>query len=85
VFTYAISHVWNRFRDAPLRIAIQRGLAPVTVGLVLATGYVLARTTDDTLVAYAFTAVTAALALATRIHPLWFLVVAGTLGAMGVS
>jgi chromate transporter len=85
VFTYAISHVWNRFRNAPLRIAIQRGLAPVTVGLVLATGYVLARTTDETLVAYAFTAVTAALALATRIHPLWFLVVAGALGAMGVS
>ena len=26
-----------------------------------------------------------ALALATRIHPLWFLVVAGALGALGVS
>ena len=48
VLTYGISHVWNRFRDAPLRAAIQRGLAPVTVGLVLASGYVLVRTTDTT-------------------------------------
>ena len=84
VLTYAISHVWNRFRDAPLRAAIQRGLAPVTVGLVLASGYVLARTADATLAAYALTAVTALLALATRMHPLWLLAAAATLGAFGV-
>jgi len=84
VFTYAVSHVWNRFRDAPLRAAIQRGLAPVTVGLVLASGYVLARSADETWVAYASTAVTAVLALATRVHPLWFLVTAAALGAFGV-
>ena len=63
VLTFAIAHVWDRFRDAPLRAAIQRGLAPVTVGLVLASGYVLARTADETLPAYAITAATAALAL----------------------
>ena len=44
--TYAFTQVWDRFRDAPLRLAIQRGLAPVTEGLILASGYVLARTTD---------------------------------------
>ena len=84
VLTYGISHVWNRFRDAPLRAAIQRGLAPVTVGLILASGYVLVRATDTTWAAYALTGVTALLALATRIHPLWFLLVAGILGACGV-
>jgi chromate transporter len=85
VLTYGIAHVWNRFRDAPLRRAIQRGLAPVTVGLVLASGYVLVRATDETWVAYALTAATTLLALATRIHPLWFLLVAGILGAFGVA
>ncbi len=85
LLTYVISHIWNRFRDAPLRKAIQRGLAPVTVGLILASGYVLVRATDETWVAYTLTGVTAVLALATRIHPLWFLLVAGVLGALGVA
>ena len=46
VLTFAVAHVWNRFRDAPLRVAIQYGLAPVTVGLVLSSGYILARAAD---------------------------------------
>jgi chromate transporter len=83
VLTFAISHVWNRFRDAPLRAAIQRGLAPVTVGLVLASGYVLARAADTTQAAYGLTAITALLALTTRVHPLWFLAAAAALGATG--
>jgi chromate transporter len=84
VLTFAVAHVWDRFRDAPLRAAIQRGLAPVTVGLVLASGYVLARTADHSLAAFAVTGATAALALTTRVHPLWFLAAAGALGAFGV-
>jgi chromate transporter len=84
VLTFAVAHVWDRFRDAPLRAAIQRGLAPVTVGLVLASGYVLARTADHSLAAFVVTGATAALALSTRVHPLWFLVAAGALGAFGV-
>jgi chromate transporter len=85
LLTYGIAHVWNRFRDAPLRAAIQRGLAPLTVGLVLASGYVLTRAADQTPVAYAFTAVTILLALTTRIHPVWFLAAAAAAGALGVS
>ena len=84
VLTFAVAHVWDRFRDAPLRAAIQRGLAPVTVGLVLASGYVLASTADHSLAAFAVTGATAALALTTRVHPLWFLAAAGVLGAFGV-
>jgi chromate transporter len=84
VLTFTIAHVWDRFRDAPLRAAIQRGLAPVTVGLVLASGYVLARTADHSLAAFAVTGATAWLALSTRVHPLWFLAAAGALGAFGV-
>ena len=83
--TFAVAHVWDRFRNAPLRAAIQRGLAPITVGLVLASGYVLARAADETLAAYAITAATAVLALATRAHPLWFLAAAAALGAFGVG
>jgi chromate transporter len=83
LLTWQVARVWDRFRDAPLRIAIQSALAPITVGLVLASGYVLTRTIDQDWRAYAVTAVTLALALATRWHPLWLLAVAAALGAAG--
>ncbi len=83
LLTYQVAHYWDRFREAPLRIAIQRALAPVTVGLVLSSGYVLTRTTDHAWPAYAVTAATLVLALATDIHPLWMLAAAAALGAAG--
>jgi chromate transporter len=83
LLTYGVAHAWERFRDAPWRIAIQYGLAPVTVGLILASGYVLTRTADQSWVAYAITGVTLLLALATPLHPLWLLGAAAVLGAIG--
>jgi len=84
VLTFAIAHVWDRFREASLRVAIQHGLAPVTVGLVLASGYILARTVDQTWAAFAITGATTALTLFTRVHPLFFLAVGALLGAFGM-
>ena len=84
VLTYQVARAWDRFRDAPLRIAIERGLAPVTVGLILSSGYVLTRTTDHSSTAYAITGTTLLLALTTRLHPLWVLVAAAVLGALGL-
>jgi chromate transporter len=83
LLTYAVAHAWERWRDAPWRIAIQRGLAPVTVGLVLSSGYILARAADHSWVAYAMTVATLVPALFTRLHPLWLLGVAALLGALG--
>lgn len=83
VLTFAIAHVWDRFREAPLRVAIQQGLAPVTVGLVLASGYILARTADQSWAAFGITAATVALTLATRLHPLLLLGAGAALGASG--
>ena len=83
LLTYWVAHAWERFRDAPWRIAIQRGLAPVTVGLILSSGYVLTRTADQSWVAYALTGVTLVVSLASRLHPLWLLGAAGVVGALG--
>jgi chromate transporter len=82
--TYGVAHAWERFRDAPWRIAIQRALAPVTVGLILASGYVLTRTADHSWSAYAVTGATLLLVLRTTLHPLWMLGVAAALGAFGL-
>ncbi|MBV8168601.1 MAG: chromate transporter [Alphaproteobacteria bacterium] len=84
VLAYGAGQAWHRFRGAPWRAAIQNGLAPLTVGLVLATGYILARAADQTVAGVAVTAVTVALVTMTKVHPLLLLAVAGVLGAMGV-
>lgn len=68
--TYAVNRVWYRFHGARWRAAVQAGLAPVTLGLVLATGYVVTRAADHTPVAFAVTAGTvAALTLAHPVAP----------------
>lgn len=36
--------VWDRFADSPWKEAVQRGLAPLTIGLMLAGTWVLAKT-----------------------------------------
>jgi len=84
LMTYQVANVWERFRDAPWRIATQTALAPVTVGLILASGYVLTRTIDHDWNAYLATAVTAIIAVMTRAHPLWLLGIAAILGALGL-
>jgi chromate transporter len=84
LLTYFIAHAWERFKDAPLRIAIQAGLVPVTVGLVAATAYLIARAADQSLAAVAISAATAALAYFTRIHPLWAFAAAAALGFAGL-
>jgi len=84
VLTFGIAHIWDRFREAPLRVAIQHGLAPATVGLVLASGYILARTVDQTWSALAITGATMALTLATRLHPLLLLGAGAALGIAGL-
>jgi chromate transporter len=80
---YAVAQVWDRWGRTPQRIAIQRGLAPVTVGLVLASGYVLTRATDHSAAAYVVTGATAGLMLFTRIHPLVPLATGAVLGGLG--
>src|SRR5258708_3931599 len=70
LLTYFIAHAWERFKDAPLRIAIQAGLVPITMGLVAATAYLIARAADQTLTAVAISAATAGLPHFPPIPPL---------------
>ena len=36
VMYFTAYHLWNRFRDAPWERIVRRGLAPLTIGLVIA-------------------------------------------------
>jgi chromate transporter len=84
LLTFGVSRVWDRFRDRPWRAAVQAGLAPVTVGLVLAASYLVTRGADRTPAAYALTAASAALLLFTRVNPLWLLAGGAALGLAGL-
>lgn len=82
---YVLSRPWQRFRDALWRRAVQFGIAPITVGLVFSTGYVLSGAADRNAVTFAITVATAIMTLATRINPLWLFAVAGLLGILGFT
>jgi chromate transporter len=80
---FVVARVWDRFKEAHWRIALQAGLVPVSLGLITASVFVLARTADHTAVAGLITAATAVVAYATRINPLWLFAAGGLLGLTG--
>jgi chromate transporter len=63
---------------------IQAALVPLSIGLMSASGLILALASDRTWAAALITAVTAWLAFATRLNPLWMLLAGGCLGFAGV-
>lgn len=84
VLAYFVARTWDRFKDAHWRMAVQAGLVPVSLGLIGASAFVLARAADHNLYAALITAATAATAFWTRVNPLWIFAVAGALGFAGV-
>ena len=85
VVTGVALRVWERYRHAPWRRAVQAGLVPVTVGLVAAGAALIASTAAATPALAAVTAVAAALSVATKLHPLWLLGAGAVFGALGVG
>ena len=79
---YTSYRLWDRFRDRPWQQMVRRGLAPLTIGLVIAGGCVMARAADNNWQSAAVTAAAVALMLATRINPLWILLTGGILGGL---
>lgn len=84
--TWWVSNLWEKYKEAPWRIALQRAIAPLVVGLVLSGGYVLA--TPSTVPDWRLWLIaggTAAAILATKVNPLWLLAAGGTAGAILLS
>lgn len=81
---YVACLTWERFRTAKWRIAFEKGLAPVSLGLLFSSGLTVVRSSDHSLVAYAISAVTLVILLRTKISPLLVMAAAGVLGAFGL-
>ncbi len=84
LLAYGVARVWDRFRDAPWRRAVAAGLAPVTVGLVAATFWLLVRAADQDARLAIITAATAAIAYFTKLNPLWALGAAAAAGLLDI-
>jgi chromate transporter len=75
---------WEHFRTAKWRIAFEKGLAPVSLGLLFSSGLTVVRSSDHSFVAYVISAVSVVLLLRTKVSPLMLMAAAGVLGAFGL-
>jgi chromate transporter len=80
-----VAGLWERFKDSPWRLAAQRALAPLVVGLILSGGYVLAASAEGAWRAWLIVAASAAASLASRLNPLWIVAGGGLAGAILLS
>lgn len=75
---------WDRLQHWRGRAAIQLGVAPLAVGLVLASGTLIARSADPGWMGVVLVAVTIGLSLRTKLHPLWLILLGALLGITGI-
>jgi chromate transporter len=75
---------WKRLENSPWRVAFERGLGPITLGILFAVGLKILRTADTNWAGVVVSVLVCVLMLRTRISPLWFMAVAGVLGGLGV-
>jgi chromate transporter len=81
---YCVSRLLTRSSQSRWPAIIQVALVPLSIGLMSASALILVLTSGRTWAAALVTAGAAALALATRLNPLWILLAGGVLGFAGV-
>jgi chromate transporter len=77
---FAAYRPWDRFRTAPWQRIVRNGLVPVTAGLIIASGTVMARVAATGLLSVAVTVAAALLTIQTRVNPFLLLAAGGLLG-----
>lgn len=82
VIAWLVARAHFRAEGARWARAMRTGFAPVTVGVVLASGFVLAAGAATSAWIFAAVMVSTVLASATRVHPLWLIAVGALVGAL---
>ncbi len=81
---------WRKLEHSPWRIAFERGMGPITLGILFAVGLKIVRTADTTragdlsVPGVIVSVIVCVLMLRTKISPLWFMAFAGLLGGLGM-
>jgi chromate transporter len=84
VFAFYVARVWDRFRCARWRIAIQTALVPVSIGLIAASALVVVQAAVQSWTALLITLVAAALSYVAQWNPLWIFAIAALFGLAGL-
>jgi chromate transporter len=82
--TLLVGHLHARHPNSALALAIRRGLTPITIGLMLASGWILMRAVNHDWRGYLLTLVTVVLVLRTPWNPLWLLAAGALAGIVGL-
>lgn len=80
---YLVTLSWKKAQTSKWRIAVEKGFAPLTVGLILATSLVMSRAADHDWRAYLMTAVATVIFVRTNTNPLIVVGAAALLGYLG--
>ncbi|MFN9547507.1 MAG: chromate transporter [Cyanobacteriota bacterium] len=80
----AVCLSWNRFSQSPWRLAFERAMGPITLGILWAVGVKILRLADTNLAGFLVSLLVCALVLKTRLSPLWLMAVAALLGGFGL-
>jgi chromate transporter len=83
ILAYGVSRLLTRSSHSRWPAIIQTALVPLSIGLMGASGLILALTSDRTWTAALVTAVAALLASTTRLNPFWVLLGGGCVGLAG--
>ncbi|WP_256124462.1 chromate transporter, partial [Endobacter medicaginis] len=70
ILTGLALHLWERQRHRPWRASVQRGLVPLTTGMVMASAAIIATGAATTVTLCAISAAATVAALTGRLHPL---------------
>src|SRR5579863_3931651 len=85
---FAVEKIWEHFEGSPWRDAVQRGMAPITIGLMASGVYAIGRTSTFTLdhsmrhnaITIGITAGVAGILMVRRINPALLIVLGGAVG-----
>lgn len=84
ILVYVVTLFWQKAQKSRLRYAVEKGFAPITVGLILATSLVMSRAADHDWRAYLLTGVCTVIFVFTKTNPLIVVLVAAAIGYLGV-
>lgn len=80
---YFVACVWQKAEKSPVRKAVEKGFAPLTVGLVLASAYVMSQAADHDWRGWLATGICTVIFTTTKINPLIIVSLAGFFGWIG--
>ena len=83
IFAGLVASVWDRFKDAKWRIAVQAGLVPISIGLMAASALVVVRAASAGWILIGLTLVAGVVSYKLTLNPLWIFAIAALLGLFG--